>query len=274
MYIFFQMINGCAHIMLRSKCYFSFHSDLTDYLGRACFPLISLLKYSSEIGGVHHVRDKSECAGHIRHRKETRGLSVGSDRVDTRKIPGMLRKHGFPGLQTEEEGNKSIHGAWKPIYQLSHTHTHTGGIKPQQQSVPDQYKPFSESTSTTQRQQIQHTWLNKKLLMMTVRPHSNELNYHELWINPVSTTLTVILSLQKTTHCSFGRYHCQSLCLPAFSWAFCPVTPHVLHCVITFHWLSGLRYLSHRPEARKERPPTYFIQCKLTECRPGNPSCY
>lgn len=63
--------------------------------------------------------EKSECGRHIRHirhRKETRGLSVGSDRVDTRKISGMLRKHSFPGSQREEEGNTSIHGPWKPIY--------------------------------------------------------------------------------------------------------------------------------------------------------------
>lgn len=149
MYIFFQMINGCAHIMLRSKCYFSFHSDLTDCLGRARSPLISLLKYSSEIEGVHHMHDKSECARRIRHRKETSGLSVGSDRVDTRKIPGMLRKHGFPGSQTEEAGNKRIHGAWKATHQLKHTHTRTrGGIKPQTHNFPSQYKPF---TSTTHR---------------------------------------------------------------------------------------------------------------------------
>lgn len=52
---------------------------------------------------------KSECGRHVGHRKETRGLSVGSDGVDMRKISGMLRKHRFPGSQTEEEGNKSIH---------------------------------------------------------------------------------------------------------------------------------------------------------------------
>lgn len=49
----FLVINGCAHIMLRSNCYFSFPSDLTVCLGPVCFPLISLLKYSSETGGVH-----------------------------------------------------------------------------------------------------------------------------------------------------------------------------------------------------------------------------
>lgn len=94
--------------MIRSKLYFSFHSDLTVCLGMVSFPLFSLEKYSGEIGGVHHMHGKSECWRHIRHRKETRGLSVGSDRVDTRKIPGMLRKHSFPGSQTEEEGNKSM----------------------------------------------------------------------------------------------------------------------------------------------------------------------
>lgn len=64
-----------------------------------------------------------ECGGHIRHTKETRGLSAGSNEVDTRKIPGMLRKHRFPGSQTEEEGNKSIQRARKPNHQLTHTET-------------------------------------------------------------------------------------------------------------------------------------------------------
>lgn len=62
----------------------------------------------------------SECGRHIRYRKEARGLSVGSDRVDMRKIPGMLRKHGFPGSQTEEEGNKGME---------THIPTSTGGIQ-------------------------------------------------------------------------------------------------------------------------------------------------
>lgn len=52
--------------------------------------------------------------------RRQKGLSVGSDRVDMTKIPGMLRKHSFPGSQTEEEGNKSFHGAWKSIYHLIH----------------------------------------------------------------------------------------------------------------------------------------------------------
>lgn len=90
----------------------------------AIIPLISLGKYSFEIRGVHHKYEKSECGGHIRHRKETTGLSVGRNRVDTRKIPGMLRKHSFPVPQTEE-GNKNICTAWKLIHQL----THTGGNK-------------------------------------------------------------------------------------------------------------------------------------------------
>lgn len=66
----------------------------------AIIPLISLGKYPFETGGVHHVNEKSECARRIRHRKETTGLSVGSNRVDMRKIPGMLRKHSLPRLQT------------------------------------------------------------------------------------------------------------------------------------------------------------------------------
>lgn len=41
-YIFFQLINGRVRIMLRSKSYFSFHSDLTVCLGMISFPLISL----------------------------------------------------------------------------------------------------------------------------------------------------------------------------------------------------------------------------------------
>lgn len=86
---------------------FSFHSDLIVCLGSAGFPLISLFKYSSQIVGVHHMLEKSECGRHIRHRKETRGLSVGSNGVDMRKIPGMLKKHSFTGLKTEEEGNKN-----------------------------------------------------------------------------------------------------------------------------------------------------------------------
>ena len=69
----------------RPKSYFSFHSDLTVCLGMVSVPLISLEKYSNETGGVHHMDEKSECGRHIRHRKETRGLSVGSDGVDTRK---------------------------------------------------------------------------------------------------------------------------------------------------------------------------------------------
>lgn len=48
----------------------------------------------------------------------------------------------------------------------------------------------------------------------------------------------------------------RSLCLTAIYGAFCPVTPHVPHCVITFRQLSGLRFLSHRLQANKERPPT------------------
>lgn len=56
------------------------------------------------------------------------------------KIPGMLRKHSFPGLQTEEEGNKNIHGAGKPIYKRTHTYTHTQGNKPQTHNFPNQYK--------------------------------------------------------------------------------------------------------------------------------------
>lgn len=55
------------------------------------------------------------------------------------KIPGMLRKHSFPGLQTEEEGNKSIHGAGE-TYIPTHTHTHTRGNKPQTHNFPNQYK--------------------------------------------------------------------------------------------------------------------------------------
>lgn len=62
-------------------------------------------------------------------------MCVGSDRVDTRKIPGMLRKHSFPGSQTEEEGNKSIHRVWKPIFQLSHTNN-----KVQPDIFPKKYK--------------------------------------------------------------------------------------------------------------------------------------
>lgn len=54
------------------------------------------------IVGVHNTGEKIDCGRHIGHRKETRGLSVGSDRVDTTKIPGMQRKHGFPGSQTRE----------------------------------------------------------------------------------------------------------------------------------------------------------------------------
>lgn len=80
--------------------------------------LISLGKYSNGIGRVHH-HQKSERGRHIRHREETRGFSVGSDRVDRKKMPGMLRKHSFQGSQTDEEGNKSIYGAWRP------TPTHT-----------------------------------------------------------------------------------------------------------------------------------------------------
>lgn len=140
------MINGCAQIMLRSKRYFSFHSDLTDCLGRARSPLISLLKYSSEIGGVHHMHDNSECARRIRHRKETSGLSVGSDRVDPRKIPGMLRKHGFPSSQTEEGGRKQAHSRSMESYTPTHTHTRAGGIKPRTYSFPNQYKPFTSTT--------------------------------------------------------------------------------------------------------------------------------
>lgn len=80
----------------------------------AIIPLISLGKYPFETGGLHHMNEKSECARRIRHRKETTGLSVGSNRVDMRKIPGMLRKHSLPRLQTEE-GNNHICLAWKPI---------------------------------------------------------------------------------------------------------------------------------------------------------------
>lgn len=62
----------------------------------------------------------SKCGRHIEHREEARGLSVGSDRVDTGKIPGMLRKHSLPGSQTEEEGNKGME---------THIPTCTGGIQ-------------------------------------------------------------------------------------------------------------------------------------------------
>lgn len=52
------------------------------------------------------MNEKSECGRQIRHRREARGLSVGRDVVDMRKIPGMLRKQSFPDSQTEEEGNR------------------------------------------------------------------------------------------------------------------------------------------------------------------------
>lgn len=78
-------------------------------------PLISLGKYSSQIEGVHHMHEKSEHGRHLRHRKETRGLSGGSDRVAMRKIPRMLKKHSFSGSQEEKEGN---------LYTNTHTHKH------------------------------------------------------------------------------------------------------------------------------------------------------
>lgn len=133
----------CIYIykMLRSKSGFPFHSDLTVCLGVVSSPLFSLEKYSSETGGVDHMHRKSECGRHIRHRNETSGLSVGSDRVDTRKIPGMLRKHGSPGSQTEEEGNKGIRRAWKPTYTNSH--------KSQNHNFPNQYKDYWNSHYST-----------------------------------------------------------------------------------------------------------------------------
>lgn len=87
---------------------FHFIVTLTVFLGVVSLPLISLGKHSFSIGEGHHMVEKMKCGGHIRHRKETIGSSVGSDRVDMRKMPGMLRKHNFTGSHTEKEGNRAF----------------------------------------------------------------------------------------------------------------------------------------------------------------------
>lgn len=43
--------------------------------------------------------------------------------MDTRKIPGMLRKHSSPGSQTEEEGEKRAFMEHGNLYTNSVSHT-------------------------------------------------------------------------------------------------------------------------------------------------------
>lgn len=70
-------------------------------------------------------------------------MSVGSDGVDMRKIPGMLRKHGFPGSQTEEEGNRGME---------THIATRRRGIRVTNNYLLNQHKiikmPISSASNT------------------------------------------------------------------------------------------------------------------------------
>lgn len=97
---------------------------LTVCLDMSPLPLISLEKYAFETGGGrHHHRlvEKIKCGRHTGFRTETMGLSVGSNRIDMRKIPGMLRKHSFPGSQRKEEGHRVFRDP-RGLYSISHTH--------------------------------------------------------------------------------------------------------------------------------------------------------